>query len=196
MKHVNLLLACMLISAAGMAQKKGTLTFGANVVSSSVNSFDSKPQYEQNLQSRIGFFAFNNLAMGLALETSINKNKTLPYSFTFFSRYYIGKEHHAVKFFVDGGIGVAHHTIPPTPANPAEWQPEIDNSAKLKGAAHVGLGMNIFLTRSIAFELAPEYRYIAGDNSLNRLGAGVGLKFFISEKQFKKMFPHKFARSF
>lgn len=192
MKHINLF-ACMLLAFAGKAQTKGTITFGANVLSSSINSFEKTPLYQQNLQSRIGYFATNKLAVGFCLETNINNNQSVPFGATVFTRLYTGKkEHQVVKFFVEAGAGAAHHIVK------IEGTEKVNaiESSSFKPAAYVSPGVSLFIGSAVALEVAPEYRYISGPTAAHRLGASAGIKFFLSEQAFKKAFPHTFVKPF
>jgi len=179
------------LSVSSRAQSKGTITFGAGFLSSSVNSFDDKPVYEQSVQTRIGYFPANNFALGLCMENGISGNQSVPYGFTAFGRLYAGKKtHQVVKFYVEAGAGVAHnaHMIAGEVVRPDKnW---------MRGTVYVSPGINLFLVKVVSLELAPEYRYIGGKDAVNRLGASAGLKFFLTGETFKKLFPNKFVKSF
>lgn len=193
MKRFYIVCASLLTWKSSHAQTNGTITFGANVLTSSINTFGNKPVYQHNLQTRIGFFASDHVAFGLCLETGINDNKTVPFGFTAFSRVYAGtRQHAAVKFFVEGGAGVAHQVA--SVAN-GEIVPAMRTDV-FKGTVYVSPGISLFPGEVVAIEAAPEYRIILGASPLNRLGASVGLKFFLSEELFTRMFPHTFVRNF
>jgi len=191
-KNIIFFSACFVLSIASRAQTSaGAITFGANMLTSSTNSFDNKAAYEQNLQVRIGFFATNSLAAGLCLETGVNGNQTVPYSFTAFTRWYTGKKtNQTVKFFVEAGIGIANYTG--TTTSTEVTQP--DNNW-MKATGYISPGINVFLGKVAALEFASEYRYIATPNAINRLGVSAGIKFFLSKELFKKAFPNEFVKS-
>jgi hypothetical protein len=189
MKFLNLLFVSILLSSSSKAQSANTLMFGASVLHAGIQNTGSATVYEQSLQTRLGFFATNRLAIGLCLETGIN-NKTVPYGITLFSRWYAGKtQHQTLKFFIEAGAGIADHT-------PQRSELMFSERKWMKAAVYISPGINVFLSRSVALELAPEYRYIDSDNSLNRLGARAGIKIFLSEQVFKRTFPNKFKSSF
>jgi hypothetical protein len=125
------------------------------------------------------------------MENGVNGNRRVPYGFTAFGRLYAGKKtHQVVKFYLEAGAGVAHNA-----RTVAGEVPHPDNNW-MRGTVYMSPGVNIFMGKAVALELAPEYRYIAGKDAANRLGASAGLKFFLDGSTFQKLFPNKFVKSF
>lgn len=184
------MLLLFLLAAAGsiQAQTSGTLFFGANVLSATAKHSADQPAQQLSLQSKIGYFATNRLAIGLSLETGMNGNKTVPYGITLFSRWYAGKQpHQTVKFYVEAGAGIADH-----PGLNRETMMMRADQNWMRAAAYVSPGINVFPVQWMALELAPEYRYISGSNAMHRFGISAGIKIFLSEEVFKGTFPNKF----
>ena len=192
MKHISLFCACLLLSAYVFAQSKGSVTFGANALTSSTNVFENKSSFRQNLQSRVGFFPARNLSLGFCLETNLNHNETVPFGLTVYTRVYAGKKGYSLlKPFVEVGAGAAHYLSP--------YRPGDDMFAKNKKfhtAAYISPGVNVYVCETIALEVAAEYRYINAPEQVSRIGVSGGIKFFLTGQQFTKIFPYQFAKSY
>lgn len=190
MKQFFSFLACVMLATGTSAQTKGTVIFGANMQRSQVAG---TTENLYNLDSRIGIFVNGNLAVGLNMETGLNKNSVSPFSLNAFGRYYAGnKTHQVVKIFVEGGVGLAKTTVT-TGIGDGEAYFE-SQKHPFKATLYVSPGVNVFLGKVAALEIAPEYRYVAAKEPAGRLGISAGVKFFLSEQLFKKIFPHTFVK--
>lgn len=187
MKHIQLVCVCLLLSLSGIAQTKNSITFVGSILSSSSNAIADGAKQYYNLQSRVGYFLFDNFSFGLKMENDINQNQEVPFSLAGYTRLYFGKaEKKGCKLFMEIGAGAADNLVART------------NDAKISGAknkfestAYVSPGMNVFVG-SAGLELAVEYKHINGSTKLNRLGVRAGLTFIITKKQFTKAFPYEF----
>lgn len=190
LKKTNVLLVCLFLSFTGYAQMKNTVTLSSKLIYANPDLSNRQSNYQPSLQSRIGFFPVNNFSVGLCLENGLSADQTVPFGLTFYGRMYTGKaEHKTVKFFAEAGFGVAHHV---EPVIGTENIP-VDNHS-LNATAYVSPGINIFIGNVFSFELAPEYRYIAGVDPVHRLGGSAGITLFLSEKIFKKVAPNEFTK--
>jgi len=183
-KSLFLLLGFLYITTVSSAQNANTLFFGAKLLDTRVA--DHQVRQEQNIQARVGFFATDRLAMGLCLEAGRTGNEQIPFGMSFFARYYAGKKGpQTVKFFIETGAGVADHKLQ------SNTDLHVDNHW-IKPAVYFSPGINIFPCKAVALELSPEYKYIGGGNSANRLAISAGIHIFLSEKLFKYIFPTEF----
>ena len=190
-KSINLFIALVLSAASTQAQSSGAIMFGSNVASSSIATFDKNGTYDMNIQTKFGYFAGNRLAFGLCLETQLNKNETVPFGLTFISRYYTqSNPAQKIKFFVEGGVGLADNMHAHKTSFSEDLYKYTDR--KLKFAASMTAGVDIFPKEWIAFEISPEYRYVTGACHVHRLGINAGFKLFLSKKAFLNIFPNKF----
>lgn len=193
MTTAKMLCAAMLLAASAQAQSSGTLTFGTGVLQSAVTMSGEATTTGQNLQSSIGYFATSQLVVGFSMENNIS-NDRVPFSLSVYTRYYPSKkEHQTVKFFTEVGAGFAHRNT--SNALPGEVITNPDDN-EITPSAHISTGLNIFMGKAVALELAPNYRYVTGVTPIHRIGAVAGIKFFISEKSFKKTFPHTFNKQY
>lgn len=191
MKKITLIISLIFLGFSSRGQGAGTLMFGTNLLKSSPHIFDGTTKFDLNLQTKFAFFATDEVAMGLCLETGLNKNSTVPFGLTFNTRYYAGKkEKQVVKLFMEGGIGLADNIIAAKQSSFDGITP--NNNRSLQFAATAGFGIDIFPVNWFAVEIAPEYRYVTGKIPVHRVGLSAGFKVFIGEKAFKNTFPNKF----
>lgn len=193
MTTAKMLCVAMLLAVSTHAQTSGTLTIGTGVLQSAVTIPGERTTTGQNLQSSIGYFATSQLVVGFSIENNIS-NDRVPFSLSVYTRYYPSKtEYKTVKLFTEVGAGFAHRNT--SNVLPGEVITNPDDN-KITPSVHVNTGLNIFIGKTVAFELAPNYRYITGVTPIHRIGAVAGVKFFISEKSFKKTFPHTFNKQY
>lgn len=188
MKHIQLVCVCLLLSVSSIAQTKNSITFSGSILSSSSNAFADGAKQYYNLQSRVGYFLFDNFSFGLKMENDINQNQEVPFSLAGYTRLYFGKaEKKGFKLFMEMGAGAADNLVART--NDEAMMPQA--KSKFQSTAYVSPGMNVFVG-SAGLELAVEYKHINGSTKLNRLGVRAGLTFIITQKQFTKAFPYEF----
>lgn len=193
---ITILLVGILTPTISKAQSKNTLTFGAGLLTATTTLNTSNTTYHQSITPNVGFFPIDNFAIGIKMENGVAQNPEIPFSLNGFTRLYFGSvKHKVIKFFVEAGGGAAHNKV----AERKE-QKDINNlfqeqePINFKGTAYISPGMNIYMGNVVAFEVAPEYRYVAGSTQLNRLGLNVGLRIFLTKKQFTTAFPHEFNK--
>lgn len=181
----------LLLNGAACAQSKNTIFFGSSVALSNVREVENVREIGANLQTKIGGMVTNNVGIGFNMETALAGNKSTPFSLTVFSRMYMGKPTgQLARFYVEAGVGAGHHVVPVE-----RFEVNAANK-KFMGQAYISPGINFFPANWIAFELAPEYRFISGANTASRLGGSAGLKIFLSEKRFTQIFPYTFNRPY
>lgn len=196
--HSIALCTLMALSGWAHAQQKSTLTIGAGYLTTSSNAFSHDPTFSYSVTPSIGFFPVDNFAFGMRMENGIRQNTEVPFTLNGFGRLYFGKAatHKRVKFYVEAGGGAAHNSTAERQVaadRPYSFQ---ENTPSFKGTAYISPGINLYLGKLLALELAPEYRYVAGATQLNRLGVNAGLRLFISKKQFTTAFPHEFHKTY
>lgn len=187
MKHIKILCACLLLSVAGIAQTKNSLTVGASIQASPQQAFQSNTHYYYGLITQVGYFPTDNFAFGLRMEQGRDKDMHIPFSLNGYARLYFGDaKKNGVKLFVEAGAGAAHNAT----AQQDNIISEKDN--KFKTMTYVSPGVNIKMGNIVALELAIEYDHVTGTTSINRLGASAGLRFFLNKQQFTNMFKYEF----
>jgi len=192
MKFTLLTVALVTITLPAVAQTTaGNFMVGGNLLSTSVNFQKNNTGFDIALQPKAGYFLNDNLAVGIALEVGLNvleSNLTMNYGITPFARVFVGKSNvneipKRVMFFVEAGGGFGGRNSRFKNSDGSKT-----NVTTNGGIFYVGPGVDIFLSKNVAFELGTEYRYIGGSPNVNRVGLNLGFQIFLSRKEGAAMY--------
>lgn len=185
----TLLLLTTVTTAFAQAVKRNYM-IGANIMTTSVNFQNGNTGFDLALQPKLGYFLNENLVIGVAAElgvSAVKSNTTMSYGVTPFARIFAGKANfddipRRVLFFVEAGAGFGGRN------SRFEEADGTKTNVTTNGAIfYVGPGVDIFLTRNVAFEIGTEYRHIGGSPDLNRVSLNLGFQIFLSKNEGKKV---------
>ena len=190
-----IILTGILMPTVSNAQRKNSLTFGAGLLTATTTINANSPTYYHSVTPSVGYFPTNNFAFGMRMDIGIKNNPEVPFSLNGYGRMYFGKvKHSIIKLFVEAGGGAAHNKVEDEFNTKDKLYHQEQTPATFKATAYVSPGINIYMGSVVALELAPEYRYIAGMPNLNRLGANIGLRIFLTKEQIVKTAPQEFHK--
>jgi hypothetical protein len=190
MKFIYTALLAGIAASAGAQTETGNFMVGANILSTSVNFQKDNTGFDIALQPKVGYFINDNIALGVAVELGLNavkSNTTMNYGITPFARVFIGNKSvtdipKRIMFFVEAGGGFGGRN--------SRFEDQEGNKTNVtsNGAVfYAGPGMDVFLSRNVAFELGAEYRYIGGEPRVNRVGLNLGFQIFLNRTEGKAM---------
>lgn len=164
---------------------------GSNLLLANVTLQDNSNTYNFAIQPKLGYFIYDNVAIGAALELGLltkPNDQTINYGLTPFVRLFVGKDRigqipRRAKFFVEAGIGFggANHKYNDAGGNSVL----VTSNGPVFYAAP---GLDFFIANNVAFEAAFEYRYIGGTPNVNRLGINLGFQIFLNRSEIRKIY--------
>lgn len=186
------LLGAAALPTPSIAQlQRGNFMVGGGLISSGMNFQKDNASYDISLTPRIGYFVQQNLVLGVGLEfgADIQKaNTTLTYDVTPFARYFITRNdwkevpNSLVPFLeVGGGFGGRNSRYKDADGN----RTTVTSNG---GLFYVQPGLDWFLSRNVALELALQYKYINASPDVNRLGLNLGFQLFLSRGQAERKY--------
>ncbi|HRO43617.1 MAG TPA: outer membrane beta-barrel protein [Flavipsychrobacter sp.] len=188
-KTLHTLFLLTIVGTATAQTAPRNYMIGANIMTTSVNFQSGNTGYDLALQPKLGYFLNENLVIGVAAElgvSAVKSNTTMNYGITPFARIFAGKANFSdiptrVLFFVEAGGGFGGRN------SRFEAPDGTKTNVTTNGAIfYVGPGVDIFLTRNVAFEIGAEYRHIGGEPDLNRVSLNLGFQIFLSKNEGKK----------